>query len=299
MRNKKIGIVLMTYGSANTSEHVEEYFKHIYKNPPSEVIADFKHRYDLVGGSPLVRITKKQASLLEKKLGKKYVVQAGMRHSKPFIAEAVAACKKAGAAEILDIILSPHFSSYIMEGYKKDFVAAAQASDYESARVALPWPTEKHFVELLAKRIQTKLKKYGLNTPVVFTTHSLPRRVVDADPSYLKQLEKTIHAVRAKLPKIESYQGYQSAGHTPEEWLNPDLKDILAELRKKGRSKVLIVPIQFLANHLEILYDLDIAAKEQCQEFGISYHRIELPNTNPLFIKALASIQSEIPSSSN
>ena len=290
----KIGVVLMTYGSANTSAGVEAYFRHIYKNPSPEAIAEFKNRYDLVGGSPLVRITRRQAALLQKKLGKKYVVRSGMRHSKPFIADAVASLKKAGASEVGGVILSPQFSSFIMEGYKKDFVEAARVNGFTNYAVAKPWPIEKHFVELLAKRVNAKLKKLGKGTPVIFTTHSLPKRVVDTDSNYLKQLDRTITAVRKKLPKINCYQGYQSAGHTPEEWLKPDLTDILANVAKKGHDTVLIVPIQFLADHLEILFDLDVAARKQCENFGIAYNRIELPNTDPMFITALAAIQSKM-----
>jgi ferrochelatase len=118
--------------------------------------------------------------------------------------------------------------------------------------------------------------------------------VVEKDPQYLEQLQQTINAVRAKLhADLEWRAGYQSAGHTPEEWLKPDLTDLLAELREKGKKKVLIVPIQFLADHLEILYDLDVVARKQCEEFGTSYNRVELPNTSPLFIEALAHITSE------
>jgi ferrochelatase len=178
-----------------------------------------------------------------------------------------------------------------MEGYTKDFFAAAKKYGIRDARVAKHWPDEVHFVELLSKRIKDALLRLGNKTPIVFTTHSLPQRVVKRDPSYLLQLQKTIEAVRAQLdPKVEWYQGYQSAGHTPEEWLKPDLTDILADLHSKGHMSVLIVPIQFLADHLEILYDLDIAARAQCQEFGILYNRIDLPNTDPLFIQALTDV---------
>jgi ferrochelatase len=285
----KIGIVLMTYGSATTAANVRPYFEHIYKNPSRELIADFQHRYKLVGGSPLVAITKRQASLLQKRLGEKYVVRAGMRHSAPFISEAVAACKKAGATELRGIILSPQFSSFIMEGYKRDFSGAAAENGFTEYSVHGPWEKEPAFIKLLAKRVKEKLKKLPKDTPVIFTTHSLPKRVVEKDPKYLKQLSSTINAVRKQLPKIRWYAGYQSAGHTPEEWLKPDLVDILRDLRRKT-SDVLIVPIQFLADHLEILFDLDVAAKAQCEEFGIRYNRIELPNTDPLFIETLRAL---------
>jgi ferrochelatase len=293
---KKVGVILMTYGSATTAEHVRDYFERIYPGKVlPELIADFENRYRVTGGSPLIRITQEQAALLEKELGAGYVVHAGMRHSTPFINEAVAECKASGAETLVGIILSPQFSSFIMEGYRKAFLAAAQQNGIEDAVVAEQWQTEEHFIELLGRRVRDKLAVLGNQTPIVFTTHSLPQRVVEKDPSYLNQLQQTIDAVRTKLdPKIEWYQGYQSAGHTPEEWLKPDLTDILSDLEKKGHSSVLIVPIQFLADHLEILYDLDIAAKEQCDDAGINYNRIELPNTDPLFIKVLAVVQSKV-----
>jgi len=300
----KTGVIIMTYGSATTAEHVAEYMHHIYGDKvPEGLIEDFAERYRQVGHSPLVEITEKQAELLGKELdgeGSDFIVKAAMLHSRPFIEEAVAACREAGAGKLIGIILSPQFSSFIMEGYRTKLKEAAQKHGYapEDVIVAEPWPTEPNFVELLSKRVNDALAKlhktYGENVPVVFTTHSLPERVVAKDPEYLKQLQATAESVVAKLdnPKLEWYRGYQSAGHTPEPWLKPDLVDILADLRDKHDKAVLIVPIQFLADHLEILYDLDIAGGEQCAEYGISYNRIELPNIDPLFITSLAAVVS-------
>jgi len=309
-RSKTIGVIVMTYGSATTAEHVAEYMKHIYKDSiPEGLIEDFAERYRLVGHSPLVDITRQQASALEERLklstnsnSVRYVVQTGMLHSKPFIDDAVAACHKAGAEQLIGIILSPQFSSFIMEGYRSALKTAAAKHGFTEKRLTIvgPWPTEPHFIELLAIRVTDVLAKlrtiYGTTIPVVFTTHSLPERVVANDPTYLDQLKATADAVVAKLhsPKLQWYAAYQSAGHTPEAWLKPDLVDILAKLRDQHQPAVLIVPIQFLADHLEILYDLDIAGSEQCQEYGIAYNRIELPNTAPLFIRALAALVDHI-----
>jgi ferrochelatase len=297
-REEKTGVVLMTYGSATTTENVREYFERIYKGRASEeIIQDFENRYRLVGHSPLVEITKKQATLLQQKLGENFVVEAGMRHSDPTIEHAVAACKNSGATRLVGIILSPQFASFIMEGYRTAFEQAAEKNGFAtgSYEIAKPWPTEPHFVELLAKRTKESLarlqEKYGVAMPVIFTTHSLPQRVVADDPQYLEQLTATINAVRAKLDsKTEWYAAYQSAGHTPEEWLKPDLTDIIAQLAEKKVPAAVIVPIQFLTDHLEILYDLDIAAREQCEECGVAYYRIELANTDPLFVEALEAL---------
>ncbi len=297
------GVVLMTYGSATTAEHVPEYFEHIYHGKASaDLIRDFEERYRLVGHSPLTEITQKQAHLLEDMLGQKgkgrYIVRVGMLHSKPFIEEAVRDCKNAGAERCIGIILSPQFSSFIMEAYRSRFTLAARECGFreEDIFVVKPWPTEPNFIRLLGDHIRASLKEleraHQGKVPVIFTTHSLPKRVVEKDPGYLDQLRSTIDATVEYIadPTLEWYAGYQSAGHTSEEWLKPDLADILADLQKDGKTTVLIAPIQFLADHLEILYDLDIAAKKQCEDLGIAYHRILLPNIDPLFIKSLASL---------
>ena len=292
-------VIIMTYGSATTAEHVREYMGRIYGGKASDaLIEDFQMRYRLVGHSPLVEITQDQARLLQTRLGESYIVRAAMRHSEPLIADVVAECKAAGATKIVGIILSPQFSSFIMEGYRTALFAAAKENGFAEPEVAVakPWPTEKHFIELLSKRVKESLARletlHGVRVPVVFTTHSLPERVVASDPTYLDQLKATRDAVLAALnePELEWYAGYQSAGHTPEAWLKPDLVDILQILKKKGSPAVLIVPIQFLADHLEILYDLDIAGAQQCAENGLAYNRTELPNTEPLFIEALAAV---------
>jgi ferrochelatase len=296
---KNNGVVIMTYGSATTAEHVAEYMAHIYHGaPPEGIVKDFEERYRLVGRSPLIEITQHQAQRIEEELGDDYVVRTGMLHSAPFIAQAVRECKEAGAERCVGVILSPQFSSFIMDGYRSVFERAAIECGFpkEDIAIAAPWPTEKNFIALLGERVKMSLA--GLQAvqhkkiPVIFTTHSLPKRVVEKDPAYLEQLRSTIRAVTEYIndPSLEWYAGYQSAGHTPEEWLKPDMTDILADLRRKGESAVLIVPIQFLSDHLEVLFDLDIAARKQCEEFGIAYHRIELPNTDPAFVKSIARV---------
>lgn len=301
-----VGVVLMTYGSATTSGHVAEYMAHIYRGaPPGGLVKDFEERYRLVGRSPLIEITEQQADLIEKELNSgggrdsdRYVVRAGMLHSEPFIARAVQECRDAGAGRYRGVILSPQFSSFIMDGYRAalERAAAACGLSKEGIAIAAAWPTEHNFIRLLGERVKTSLtaleKQYHKKIPVVFTTHSLPKRVVEKDPGYLDQLRATIDGVVRYIadPELEWHAGYQSAGHTPEEWLKPDLTDILADVQKEKAPAVLIAPIQFLADHLEILYDLDIAARKQCEDMGIAYHRIQLPNIDPLFIKSIARV---------
>lgn len=296
MAKSKTGVILMTYGSATTADNVEEYMNHVYPNGvPRGVVEDFEERYRLVKRSPLIGITQEQAKLTEQSLGDGFIVRAGMQHSHPFIDEAVAECKEAGVSHLIGLILAPQYSPLIMRGYIDVLQTAAKAHDISNVKVAEPWGTEEHFVALLAQRVGEALvrlrEKYGKNPPIIFTTHSLPKRVVERDPSYLDQLRETAKAIAAKIdPDLHWEMAYQSAGHTPEEWLKPDLVDALARIRNEGGNTALIVPLQFLADHLEILYDLDIAGREQCREYGIDYNRIELPNTDSLFIEALAAV---------
>lgn len=292
------GVILMTYGSATTADHVREYFERIYKGKASEgLIEDFENRYRLVGRSPLVEISAEQAAGLERLLGEGYAVRSGMRHSDPFILDAVGECRHAGATSLIGVILAPQCTSFIKEGYRAAFVEAAVKHGYAESeiRLAAPWPIEPHFIALLAQRVReaqaTLQAEFGTEVPVIFTTHSLPKRVVEHDARYLEQLQQTIDAVRAQLDgSLEWYAAYQSAGHTPEEWLTPDLHDVLRTLSEEEKPGVLIVPIQFLSDHLEILYDLDIAARKQCEDLGIAYHRIGLPNVEPLFMEALKGV---------
>jgi ferrochelatase len=145
--------------------------------------------------------------------------------------------------------------------------------------------------QLLELRTRLTLE-YGQKPPVVFTTHSLPEAVVRRDPTYLDQLTATMEAVaaRAELDPSDYVAAYQSAGHTPEPWLKPDLNDVVADLKGQNIPGVIIVPIQFLADHLEILYDLDTAAREETEALGVYYHRLPVANLNPLFIETLADI---------
>jgi ferrochelatase len=297
------GVILMTYGSATTSKDVDVFLRHVYPEPEIELIDEFKRRFDIVGSSPLIEMTVKQAESLELTLNATnrtvhYLVRAGMLHSGPFIAEAMVQLKSCGATRILGLLMSPQYSPHIMGGYNQAFAIAAEQSGYtaEQATIIDWWGTEAKFVELMGSRIRRTRReleeRYGQDIPVIFTTHSLPERVVQKDPDYLKQLQATTNAIveNAKLPAGTWYTAYQSAGHTPEPWLKPDLTDVIADLKQERTRAVLIVPVQFLADHLEILYDLDTAAREQTEEMGVRYHRLPVPGLDPLFIEALANI---------
>jgi protoporphyrin/coproporphyrin ferrochelatase len=296
------GVLLMTFGSAQTAEEVPGYLRSVRGggDPDPAVVAEFQRRYEIVGWSPLVRITLEQGDALQRELDRahgpgRFAVAVGMLHSDPRIDEALRSLARAGAARLIGIVLSPQYSPIIMGGYDRALAAAARRElPGVEVRVAGPWHTAPSFVDELAGRVGQALERFAEpdRVPIIFTAHSLPRPVVDRDRGYIDQLVETIDLVagRAGLVPERWRFAYQSAGHTPEEWLKPDLKDLLPGLRDAGHEDVLVVPVQFLADHLEILYDIDVAAREEAEEAGLRFHRIDLPNTSPVFIRALAEV---------
>jgi ferrochelatase len=290
------GVILMTYGSPRDLDDVAAYITRVRggRQPDAPLLAEFRRRYAVIGLSPLIEITRAQASSLESLLGAGYFVTAGMRFSEPTIDAAMEELASRGAQRILGLILSPQYSPLLMGGYLS---ALQQAAGEVPTRCVESWHLNSAFIEVLASRIRRALaalpEDQRARVPVLLTAHSLPRRVVDREPDYVEQLHETARAVvaAAGLTAEQWSFAYQSAGHTPEEWLKPDMLDVLPRLAREGHRQVLLAPVQFLANHLETLYDIDVAGREQAHEAGFeSFARIEAPNASPDFIEALASV---------
>ena len=305
----RVGVLLMTYGSPATLDDIPLYLQNVRGGRPADeaLVQEFRRRYALIGGSPLLRITQQQAAALQQELhdqhpgGPTFQVMAGMRFAPPFVADLVPQVA-AGAQELFGIIMSPQYSPIIMSGYARaldEAVASLQRPDL-THKLAGDWHLQPLFLQALAERVEQALARYPAEVrqqvPVLFTAHSMPKRVIEKEPNYINHLKETAARVAelVGLP-IDRWQFcYQSAGHTPEEWLKPDFADIMPELRRAGETHVLIAPVQFLADHLEILYDIEIGARQQAEEYGIQFARIESLNTSPLFIRALASVVSDM-----
>ena len=283
------GVVLMTYGAPRSRADIPAYLAAVRggKEPSTELIAEMTRRYERIGWSPLIERTIAQAEALERELGSDWRVRAGMRYSGPTIADAVRALGDVDG--IAGIVMSPQWSPAIMGGYERALIDAAGGA---RVAVAHEWHREPLFIDAIAERIVSALADLPADTPVLLTAHSLPKRVFDAEPGYIEQLKETgrLVATRARLDPRRWRWAYQSAGHTAEEWLRPDLKELFPALAAAGHSDVLIAPVQFLADHLEVLYDLDVAAAAEASAAGLRYHRIPMPNTQPAFIRALAAV---------
>jgi ferrochelatase len=290
----------MTYGSPRTLDRADigDYLARIRggRAADDELLDEFTRRYQVIGGSPLIEITLAQAGDLEASLG--WPVAAGMRFSAPSIAAGIRELAGRGVEEIAAIILSPQFSPLLMGGYARAVDAARVDVGANAPRVEIAgaWHDQPGFIGALAGRLAQALA--GLpaeerdGATILMTAHSLPRRVAEQEPAYLAQLRDTADAVAraAGLPADRWQFCWQSAGHEPGEWMKPDFADLMPAIAAAGGTSVIVVPVQFLADHLEILYDVDIGAREQAERAGVVFHRIASLNVDPGLTAALTSV---------
>ena len=276
----------MAYGSPSRAEDVRPYLEDVRGGRPvsDEAVEELAERYRRIGGrSPLDDVTEAQRAALERELG--VPVFVGMKHWRPRIAEAVEAALTAGAMRIVGLVLAPHFSRLSVGDYRERLEAAVA----ERAELVLveSWHDHPGFLDVVADRVR------GTDAWVVFTAHSLPERILaDGDP-YRDQLLETSRLVAERAGLKDWSFAFQSASPTGEPWLGPDVPDELGRLREAGVRKVLVAPVGFVSDHLEILWDLDVVARERAAELGLELDRIESLNDDPAFVRTLAELVEE------
>ena len=279
----KSAVVLMAYGSPASPEDITAYYADIRGGRPvsQEAVEELTERYRRIGGtSPLNEITERQRAALEEELG--IPVYVGMKHWHPRIREAVDRAAADGVTRITGIVLAPHFSRMSIGEYHRQLEEAC-AGRIELVFTAA-YGTYEPFVDLVAERIGST------DSHVVFTAHSLPARIREQNDPYERGLLESSRLV-AERAGVDTWSfAFQSASATGEPWLGPDILDELERLRGEGVRKVLVVPIGFVADHLEILWDIDIEAREKAAELGLELDRTESLNDDPAFIQVLAGI---------
>jgi protoporphyrin/coproporphyrin ferrochelatase len=279
----RAAVVLMAYGSPERLDDVPAYYRDIRGGRPirQELLDDLVERYNALGieqSSPLNAITEQTRAALERELGA-VPVFTGMKHWTPRIAEAADHAVATGADVVVGLVLAPHYSELSIAGYREQLDSAL--ADRAKLVFVGSWHDEPGFVDVLADRVR------GTAAHVVFTAHSLPSR---ARPVYRDQLLETSELV-AERAELDSWTfSFQSESDTGEPWLQPDILDHLEKLHGQGVRDVLVCPVGFVADHLEIRWDLDHEAAEKARELGLGFRRIEMPNAEPAFIRVLAGL---------
>jgi ferrochelatase len=276
-------VILMAYGSPSEIDDIPAYLADIREGKPvsDHAVEELKERYRRIGGrSPLDEVTEAQRAALERELG--LPVHVGMKHWRPRIAVAVESALGGGAERVVGVVLAPHYSRLSIAGYR---ARLEEALDGRAELVFVEsWHDHEPFLDVLAERVA------GTDAHVVFTAHSLPERILrDGDP-YRDQLLETSRLVAERAGLGDWSFAFQSASPTGEPWLGPDILEELDRLHGTGVRKVLVCPVGFVSDHLEILWDLDVEARERARELGVELDRIESLNDDPAFIGALASL---------
>jgi ferrochelatase len=276
-------VVLMAYGSPERPEDIRPYLEDIREGRPvsDAAVEELTERYRRIGGrSPLDEITERQRAALERALG--IPVHVGMKHWRPRVSDAVGAALDGGAERLVGLVLAPHYSVLSIAGYRERLEEALDGR--AELRFVESWHDHGPFVDVLADRVR------GTDAHVVFTAHSLPERILATGDPYRDQLLETSRLV-AERAGIGAWSfAFQSASPTGEPWLGPDILEELDDLHSKGVRKVLVCPVGFVSDHLEILWDLDVEARERAAALGLELDRIESLNDDPAFVRALADL---------
>ncbi|MFC5613538.1 ferrochelatase [Metabacillus niabensis] len=301
MLKKKMGLLVMAYGTPYKEEDIERYYTHIRhgRKPAPEMLQDLKDRYEAIGGiSPLAKITVEQGEKLEQHLNKiqdeiEFKLFIGLKHIEPFIEDAVKEMHEDGITEAVSIVLAPHFSTFSVKSYNGR--AKEEADKYGISITSVEsWYKEPKFIKYWSDRVKETFTSMSDEeralAVLVVSAHSLPEKITKMGDPYPEQLKETADLI-AEAAGVKNYAvGWQSAGNTPEPWLGPDVQDLTRDLYNEGYKAFVYTPVGFVADHLEVLYDNDYECKVVTEELGASYYRPEMPNAKPEFIDCLATV---------
>jgi protoporphyrin/coproporphyrin ferrochelatase len=302
MTKKKMGLLVMAYGTPYKDEDLERYYTHIRRGrkPSEEMVEELRERYVAIGGiSPLATITLEQAKSLESHLNRvqdeiEFKMYLGLKHIEPFIEDAVGQMHQDGIQEAVSIVLAPHFSTFSVKSYNGRAKEEAEKLGGLVIHSVESWYLEPKFITYWVDKVKEAFSSMSTEeqkaAALIVSAHSLPEKILLSGDPYPNQLQETAELI-AKGAGVENYYvGWQSAGNTPEPWLGPDVQDLTRDLHKNHGYKAFVyTPVGFVSDHLEVLYDNDIECKAVTDEVGASYYRPEMPNSQPLFIEAMAS----------
>ena len=297
MAAERVAVLLMAYGGPGSLDEVEPYLRDVRggRPTPPEFVQEIRQRYARIGGrSPIRELTEAQAAGVRRALAKdeRFAVYVGMRHWHPYIRDVVERIVADGHRRVVGIVLAPHYSAMSVGAYEKQLLEAA-AGRLEPALVR-SWADHPTFLDAVAGRVTEALHRFPPATrdavQVLFTAHSLPERILATGDPYTDELRASAAAVAQRVGLATWRVAFQSAGATPEPWLGPEAGAVMTELAGQGHRAFLIVPIGFVCDHVEVLYDVDVVYHELAGRLGVRLERTASLNDDPVFVGALAEI---------
>lgn len=303
MAGKKMGLLVMAYGTPYSEDDIERYYTHIRhgRKPTSEMLVDLRNRYRAIGGiSPLAKITEEQAFGLEQQLNAmqdeiEFKAYIGLKHIEPFIEDAVEKMYEDGIEEAVTFVLAPHFSTFSIQSYNNRAKAAAEKLGGPNLTSIESWYDEPKFIDYWVENVKTTYATMSQEERdaacLIVSAHSLPEKIIAAGDPYPDQLKETAELIARGAGIRDFAIGWQSEGNTPEPWLGPDVQDLTRTLHiEKGYKAFVYIPVGFVAEHLEVLYDNDYECKIVTEEIGASYYRPAMPNAQKPFLDAMATV---------
>jgi ferrochelatase len=302
---RTVGVLLMAYGGPNSLEEVPAFLADIRhgRPTPQELVDEITHRYAAIGGrSPILEITNAQARSVERALndrsageGVRYRTYVGMRHWHPYIEEVVPSLLADEVDELAAVVMAPHYSRMSVGAYMGKLDKALQINGADLPVIQVKsWKDQPAFIDAVAGKVEQALDETFAGTPreqvmVLFTAHSLPSRILESGDPYPDEIMVSVKLVaeRLRLPKWRF--SFQSQGSTADPWLGPSVEETLEQLKAEGFANVLLVPIGFVCDHVEVLYDVDIEHRGQAEALGIRLERTEMLNDDPGLAQAVAN----------
>ncbi len=293
MAAERIAVLLMAYGGPENLDDVEPYLRDVRGGRPTapEFVEEIRQRYARIGGrSPIRELTEAQAAGVRRALDERFAVYVGMRHWHPYIRDVVEHIVAHGHRRLVGVVLAPHYSAMSVGAYEKQLVEAA-AGRLEPALVR-SWGDHPKFLDAVARRVARALQRFPAPgaVQVLFTAHSLPERILATGDPYPDELRASAAAVAKRVGLASWRLAFQSAGATPEPWLGPEAGAVMTELASQGHRAFLIVPIGFVCDHVEVLYDVDVVYRELAGRLGVRLERTASLNDDALLVGALAEI---------
>lgn len=291
-----LAVLVMAYGGPGNIAEVEPYLNDVRGGRPTrpQLVEEIRARYARIGGgSPILRLTQAQAAGIARALGPDFRVYVGMRHWRPYIKDAVAELRHAGHTRVIGVVMAPHYSGMSVGAYEKKLLEATQAGApaVETALVR-SWWDNPHFLDAVATRVTQALQRFPRprDAQVVFTAHSLPERIRESGDPYPDELNASAAAVAQRARVSDWLFAYQSAGATNDKWLGPDVGEVMTDLARRGKNAILVVPIGFVCDHVEILYDIDVESQALAKRLGVQLERTASLNDDPGLVAAVADV---------